>query len=79
MLQFIGRRLLLTVPVLIGIVFVVFALAREDTSALNMARKARKLGVQARWLTIPAFEQLRGDPDFQALLKVTEGTHRPKQ
>jgi peptide/nickel transport system permease protein len=28
MLQFIGRRLLLTVPVLIGIVFVVFALAR---------------------------------------------------
>jgi peptide/nickel transport system permease protein len=28
MLQFIGRRLLLTVPVLIGIIFVVFALAR---------------------------------------------------
>ena len=58
---------------------VVFALAREDTFALTMARKARELGVQARWLTIPAFEQLRGDPDFQALLQTTEGTRRPKR
>lgn len=48
---------------------IVFALAGEDASALALARKARGLGVQARWLAIPAFAQLRGDPAFQALLK----------
>jgi len=58
---------------------VVFALAREDTFARTMARKARELGIQTRWLTIPAFEQLREDPDFQALLKSTEGTRHPKR
>lgn len=48
---------------------IVFALAGEDASALALARKARGLGVQARWLAIPAFAQLREDPGFQALLK----------
>lgn len=48
---------------------IVFALAGEDSSALALARKARGLGVQARWLAIPAFAQLRDEPGFQALLK----------
>ncbi len=47
---------------------IVFALAGEDSSALALVRKARELGVQARWLTIPAFERLHPDPAFQALL-----------
>jgi tetratricopeptide (TPR) repeat protein len=47
---------------------VVFALAGEDNSALALARKARKLGVQARWLSIPAFRQLRTNPEFRKLL-----------
>jgi len=47
---------------------VVFALAGEDASALALAGKARGLGMQARWLTIPAFRRLRADPAFAALL-----------
>jgi serine/threonine-protein kinase len=47
---------------------VAFALAGEDGSALAMARKARELGVQSRWLTIPAFARLRADPAFKALV-----------
>ena len=47
---------------------IVFTLAGEDTSALALVRKSRNLGIQARWLAIPAFERLRADPAFQALL-----------
>lgn len=47
---------------------IVFTLAGEDSSALALARKARELGIQARWLAIPAFERLRADPAFRALL-----------
>jgi eukaryotic-like serine/threonine-protein kinase len=47
---------------------VVFTLAGEDASALAMARKARELGIQPRWLRIPAFEALRVNSTFQALL-----------
>jgi serine/threonine-protein kinase len=47
---------------------VAFALAGEDGSALAMARKARELGVQSRWLTTPAFARLRADPAFKALV-----------
>jgi len=47
---------------------VVFALAGENASALAMARKSRELGVQARWLTIPAFNRLRTDLEFRGLL-----------
>ena len=47
---------------------IVFALSGQDESALAQARKARGLGVQARWLTIPAFRRLRAKPKFQALL-----------
>ncbi len=49
-------------------VAVVFALAGEDASALAQAGKARSLGIQARWLTIPAFDRLRDDPAFRTLL-----------
>ena len=49
---------------------IVFALAGEDSSALALARKARALGVQARWLSIPAFARLRAaEPSFQSLLE----------
>jgi tetratricopeptide (TPR) repeat protein len=54
---------------------IVFGLAGENASALAMARKARELGVQSRWFTIPAFDQLRQDASFQALL--TETPRRP--
>lgn len=47
---------------------VVFALAGEDASALALARKARELGVQGRWLNVPAFGRLRVDPAFKALV-----------
>jgi Flp pilus assembly protein TadD len=47
---------------------IVFTLAGEDSSALALARKARELGIQARWLAIPAFERLRADPAFRTLL-----------
>lgn len=58
-------------------VAVVFALAGEDGSALALARKARDLGIQARWLTIPAFDRLREDPAFQALLVEGRPATRP--
>jgi eukaryotic-like serine/threonine-protein kinase len=54
---------------------IVFGLAGENASALAMARKARELGVQSRWFTIPAFDQLRQNASFQALL--TETPRRP--
>jgi hypothetical protein len=47
----------------------VFALAGEDSSALALVRKARDLGVQARWFSVPAFEGLRADAGFQALTR----------
>jgi serine/threonine-protein kinase len=46
----------------------VFTLTGEDASALAMARKARDLGIQSRWFTIPAFDRLREDVSFRALL-----------
>lgn len=50
---------------------VVFALAGEDSSALALAQKAAKLGMQSRWFTIPAFERLRTDSAFARLLQPT--------
>jgi serine/threonine-protein kinase len=50
---------------------VVFALAGEQASALALTRKARELGVQARWFGIPAFDRLRPDADFRSLLGET--------
>jgi hypothetical protein len=47
---------------------IVFTLAGENASALALVRKSRDLGIQARWLAIPAFGRLRADPAFQALL-----------
>lgn len=47
---------------------VVFALAGEEASALALANKARGLGMQARWFSIPAFRRLHSDPGFRALL-----------
>ncbi len=43
---------------------IVFALADEDASALALVRKARELGIQARWFSIPAFRRLSADPAF---------------
>lgn len=48
---------------------IVFALAGEDGSALSLIRKARSLGVQGRWFSIPAFKRLQEDPTFQALMR----------
>jgi serine/threonine-protein kinase len=50
---------------------VVFAMAGEDASALALARKARDLGMQPRWFTIPSFKRLRDDPAFETLLRST--------
>jgi len=47
---------------------IVFALAGEEASALALTRKAHGLGMQSRWLSIPAFDRLRPDPAFRALL-----------
>lgn len=47
---------------------IALALAGEDSSAFALARKARDLGIEARWFGIPAFHRLRPDASFQALL-----------
>jgi DNA-binding winged helix-turn-helix (wHTH) protein/tetratricopeptide (TPR) repeat protein len=47
----------------------VYARAGDRSSALVNAAKARQLGMQPRWLRIPAFDALRGDPSFRALLR----------
>jgi tetratricopeptide (TPR) repeat protein/tRNA A-37 threonylcarbamoyl transferase component Bud32 len=46
----------------------VLAIAGEKASALSLAHKAVKLGYQPRWLTVPAFASLRGDPGFEELI-----------
>jgi tetratricopeptide (TPR) repeat protein len=47
---------------------IALALAGEDSSAIVYSRKARDLGIQARWFAIPAFDRVRSDAEFQALL-----------
>lgn len=47
----------------------VYALAGERASALVNAEAALRSGVQPRWFSLSAFEGLREDPDFQALLR----------
>ncbi len=46
----------------------VYAVLRENTSALANAEKALALGYGARWFSLPWFETLRRDPEFQRLL-----------
>lgn len=47
----------------------VLAVAGERASALALARKALSLGYQPRWLEVPAFSSLRGDPAFRELTR----------
>lgn len=47
----------------------VYALAGDRASALVNAEQALDKGVQPRWLTLSAFDSVREDPDFQALLR----------
>jgi peptide/nickel transport system permease protein len=56
MLQFIGRRLLLTIPVLVGVVFVVFALAR----VLPGSPCYQALGQNATQQACEEFERMMG-------------------
>jgi serine/threonine-protein kinase len=46
----------------------VLALAGDESSALAAAGKALDLGIRPRWFTLPGFERLRADPDFQRRL-----------
>ncbi|HYO11703.1 MAG TPA: protein kinase [Thermoanaerobaculia bacterium] len=47
----------------------VYSLAGERASALVNAETALRRGVQPRWFSLPAFDALREDPDFQVLLR----------
>jgi serine/threonine-protein kinase len=53
---------------------VVYALVGEPTSALVHAGNALDKGCQPRWFTIPAFDSLRDNPEFRALLAGKTGT-----
>ena len=60
-------------PEAVYLAAVVYALAGERNSALVNAQAALDGGVQPRWLTISAFNGLRGDPAFRDLLRRTPG------
>jgi tetratricopeptide (TPR) repeat protein/predicted Ser/Thr protein kinase len=47
----------------------VYALAGERASALVNAETALRRGVQPRWFSLPAFDALREDQEFQVLLR----------
>ncbi|MEM1181955.1 MAG: protein kinase [Acidobacteriota bacterium] len=46
----------------------IYALAGETTSAIVSAQRARAVGIDARWFTLPWFDELRSDPRFKDLL-----------
>jgi Flp pilus assembly protein TadD len=46
-----------------------YALAGDRTSALILAEKARRGGVDARWFAFPWFDGLRSDPEFARLTR----------
>jgi len=50
-----------------------YALIGDRTTAVVHAEKAVELGMNSRWLELPFFETLRGDPAFDALLTATPG------
>jgi eukaryotic-like serine/threonine-protein kinase len=56
-------------PEVLYLASLVYTLAGDRSSALVNAEMALDKGVQPRWFTISAFDPLRGDPDFQALLR----------
>ncbi|MFP5285849.1 MAG: tetratricopeptide repeat protein, partial [Thermoanaerobaculia bacterium] len=56
-------------PQVLYLASLVYALAGDRSSALVNAEMALDKGVQPRWLTLSAFNSLRGDPDFQVLLR----------
>ena len=47
----------------------VYTLAGEQASALASAKKALELGLPCRWFSLPWFDDLRADSEFQALLR----------
>jgi len=51
----------------------VYALVGERFSALHHARAALEDGLSAVWFAIPAFDPLRSDPEFRALLEAAGG------
>ncbi len=46
----------------------VYALVGEEASAFAAGRQARRLGIQPRWFTFPAFQTLRTDARFASLM-----------
>jgi tetratricopeptide (TPR) repeat protein/predicted Ser/Thr protein kinase len=56
-------------PEVLYLASLVYALAGDRSSSLVNAEMALDKGVQPRWFTLSAFNSLRGDPDFQALLR----------
>jgi tetratricopeptide (TPR) repeat protein len=51
----------------------VLAVSGERASALSLIRKALSLGYQPRWFGVPAFDPLRSDPAFRAMLAAPRG------
>jgi serine/threonine-protein kinase len=51
----------------------VFSLTGDRNAALVHAQKARELGLDARWLHLPAFDVLADDPEFQRLRSFSQG------
>ncbi len=53
-----------------------YALLGDRTTAIVHAEKAVELGMTPRWLELPFFEPLRGDPSFDALLEPARASER---
>ena len=50
---------------------IVYALASENLSAVSQVKEARKLGISAIWFTLPWFEGLCGQQNFDKMLQDT--------
>ena len=56
-------------PEVVYLASLVYSLAGERASALVNAETALRQGVQPRWFSLPAFDALREDGEFQVLLR----------